>query len=153
MDHRHRSSCKVNLNAPMLPGAVNRTLNTRVIDTGIIAMARSLLLLYGPRKTKSTAAISTTAQKIPIPAITTPCGDLRALDGGTSGIRILFDLKKVSVMAWWYSSFNTTALRENYRNTRVIERNLGKTFEPARASLARRKRLVHCVVDTRGRSA
>jgi len=82
--------------------------NTRVIDTVIVAIAERGSLLYAPRKTKSTAAISTAEQKIPIPAVTHPCCDFRALASGASGITIRFELMYLNVIAWCYSSFNTT---------------------------------------------
>jgi 2-keto-3-deoxy-6-phosphogluconate aldolase len=56
-------------------------------------------LLYAPRKTKSIAAITTEAQKIPIPAITSPGSVSRAFGGGTSGMRIFLVLLNGSVMA------------------------------------------------------
>jgi hypothetical protein len=55
--------------------------------------------LYAARKTKSIAAITTEAQKIPIPAITSPGSVSRAFGGGTSGMRIFFVLMNRSVMA------------------------------------------------------
>jgi len=56
------------------------------------------VLLYAAKKTNSIAAITTDAQKIPIPAITTPGFVCRGPGGGTSGMRIFFVLKKGGVM-------------------------------------------------------
>jgi hypothetical protein len=86
-------------------------------------------LLYTPRKTKSTAATSTAEQKIPTPALTHPCGDFRALANGASGITVRSESMNVSVIAWWYCSFNTTRqLRKVIGTIARLREILGKTL-------------------------
>ena len=47
---------------------------------------------YAPRNTNSTAAITTVAQKMPMPAITRSWSGFRRIGGGVSGIGIRCDL-------------------------------------------------------------
>lgn len=61
----------------------------------------------------SMATTTTDAQKIPIPAMTSPGSVGRAAGGGMSGTKIFFDLMKASVMVACQSSINATLSTPN----------------------------------------